>query len=110
MKEKEPKKVMIINDIDSESIERAILILRSGGTPATQTYHIVSEAQELINAYRRTVEKTQNSMAKKERRLRKGEQQMAVLGRILWATGVMAAFIFGGYLFLQGLTFLLEKF
>ena len=109
MKEKNPKKVVIINDIDSKSIEKAILILRSGGSAAAQTYHIVTEAQELINAYRKTVEKTQSCLEKKESRIRKREKQLAYLGRILWATGVMASFIFGGYLFLHGLNFLLEK-
>ena len=109
MKEKKSKKVVIINDIDSENIEKAILILRSGGTATTQTYHIVTEAQELINAYRKTVEKTHSCLEKKENRIRKREKQLAYLSRILWATGIMASFIFGGYLFLQGLNFLLEK-
>lgn len=110
MKEKNPRKVVIINDIDSESIEKAILILRSGGTPLEQTYHIVTEAQELINAYRKTIDKTQTDLSRREHRIRRTEKPAAVFVRILWATGIMSLFLFGGYLTLQGLAFLLEKF
>ncbi len=110
MKEKKPKKVVIINDIDSESIEKAILILRNGGNPEPQSYHIVTEAQEIINAYRKTVEKTQSDISRKEDHVRENKKFSAKIAPALWATGMIALFLLGGYVFLQGICFMMEKF
>lgn len=64
MKNKESKKVVIIQDIKSEAIEQAIFILRSGGQvkPAPIDYRIVTEAQNIIDSYIQTVENTKNEL------------------------------------------------
>ena len=59
MKDKKTKKVVIINDINSDTIEQAILILKNNGiaTATTAGQHIVREAGNVINSYIKTVEK-----------------------------------------------------
>lgn len=112
MKDKQSKKVVIIHDIDSESIEKAILILRSGGTttPAPAGYHIVNEAQEIINAYRKTMEKAQSEISRKENKARKPEKGASALWRSVCILGVMAGFCGFGYFMLQVVPAILEKF
>ncbi len=72
MKEKNSKRVVIIDDIDSCSIEQAIFILRNSGTvekPDKRT--IVGEAERIINAYVQTIERTQRGIGKKEKKSRR---------------------------------------
>ncbi len=57
MKDKGNKRVVIINDIDSGEIERAIFILRNGGAVQPAAYQIVTEAEKIIRAYSKTVGK-----------------------------------------------------
>jgi hypothetical protein len=111
MKDKQSKKVVIIHDIDSESIEKAILILRSGGTttPAPAGYHIVKEAQEIINAYRKTMEKNQNEIRRREKRAR-NTRNPSFLWRSLCIMGVMGIFCAFGYWMLSVVPALLNKF
>ena len=111
MKDKQSKKVVIIHNIDSESIEKAILILRSGGTatPAPAGYHIVHEAQEIIDAYRKTMEKTQNELSRQEKRARNTKNH-AFLWRSLCVMGVMGAFCAFGYWMLSVIPALIQKF
>ena len=111
MKDKQSKKVVIIHDIDSESIEKAILILRSGGTttPAPAGYHIVNEAQEIINAYRKTMEKNQNEIRRKEKRAR-STRSLSFLWRSLCVMGAMGIFCAFGYWMLSVIPALLHKF
>ncbi len=71
MKEKNSKRVVIIDEIDSGTIEQAIFILRSSGTeekPEKRT--IVGEAERIINAYVQTMERTQRGLSKRERKSR----------------------------------------
>ncbi len=75
MKEKNSKRVVIIDDIDSCSIEQAIFILRNNGTegpPERKT--IVSEAERIINAYVQTIEKAQTGIYRREERSRRKNQ------------------------------------
>ena len=67
MKDKQSKKVVIINDINSDTIERAILILRDAGTaqPVPQNSGIVAEAQNVINSYIRVTEKNRYAYQRK---------------------------------------------
>lgn len=112
MKDKQSKKVVIIHDIDSESIEKAILILRSGGTttPAPAGYHIVNEAQEIINAYRKTMEKTQSETSRKGKRAAWTEGNPSVIWRSICILSVMAGFSAFGYWMLRVMPAILEKF
>lgn len=66
MKGKKTKKVVIINDINSDTIEQAILILKNNGiaTATTAGQHIVREAGNVINSYIKTVEKTDGKSKK----------------------------------------------
>ncbi len=69
MRDRKSKKVVIINDIYSDTIEQAIFILRNNGNAVsigTGTTPIVKEAQRVINSYIETIEKTKASIAKKE--------------------------------------------
>lgn len=54
------KKVVIINDIKSEMIEQAILILRNNGRPQNMCAGagIIAEASEVINSYIKNAENT----------------------------------------------------
>ncbi len=71
MREKNSKRVVIIDDIDSSSIEQAIFILRNGGTTGREPgTSIVSEAERIINAYVQTMKKTQLGISKREERTR----------------------------------------
>lgn len=72
MGEKNSRRVVIIEDIDSNSIEQAIFILRNNGTIEKQGRGtIVREAERVINAYVQTLEKAQIGMGRKEIRSRK---------------------------------------
>lgn len=66
MKDKKTKKVVIIKDINSDTIEQAILILKNNGiaTATTAGQHIVKEAGNIINSYIKTVEKESNKLKK----------------------------------------------
>ncbi len=93
MKEKPSKRVVIINDIASDSIEQAIFILRNagiqgcgGGTPT-----IVQEAQRVINAYVETMEKTQQKISRQERKERR-KSRKHLWGRVLLALLPLAVF------------------
>lgn len=71
MKTNPSKKVVIINDIHSDTIEQAIFILRSAGEPqcgvSSSGTHMVQEAQRVINAYVKTIEKARCGVNKKEK-------------------------------------------
>ncbi len=72
MREKNSKRVVIIDDIDSGSIEQAIFILRnSGRSGKTAGASIVSEAERIIGAYVQTMEKTQLGISRQEERSRR---------------------------------------
>ena len=66
MKDKKTKKVVIINDINSDTIEQAILILKNNGiaTATTAGQHIVREAGNVINSYIKSVEKESDKLKK----------------------------------------------
>ena len=112
MKDKKSKKVVIIHDIDSKSIEKAILILRGGGvnTPAPVGYHIVQEAQQIIDDYSKTMEKTQGRISRKEEQARRSERRSGVVKRTLCVLGAMAGFCAFGYWLLTAASQILEKF
>lgn len=112
MKDKQSRKVVIINDIDSKNIEKAILILRSGGTSisAPAGYHIVTEAQDIINAYSRTVEKTQTGLDRQEHRARRTEKHSSAARRALCVLCALIAFFGIGGFVLNVIQPLLEKF
>ena len=97
MKDKQSKKVVIINDINSETIERAILILKDAGSVAAASADcgIVAEAQNIINSYIRIVEKNQNGLARCEKRLRKAKSKPHL--RTAYVIGALLAFFAAGY-------------
>ncbi len=101
MQDKHSKKVIIINDINSDAIERAILILREGKisvpSPAAGS-HIVEEAQTVINSYIRTMDKAQYNMERKEHRCRNTHSSPARIG--LW-TAFFASLVVLGYILLH---------
>ena len=72
MKEKNSKRVVIIDEIDSGTIEQAIFILRNNGTEEKPGKgSIVKEAERIINAYVHTIEGTQRGINKKEGKIRR---------------------------------------
>ncbi len=80
MKEKPSKKVVIINDIASESIEQAIFILRNGGSVSSGgTTTVVQEAQRIINAYAETMEDAHHRRDKRDN-LKKYSGRWAKIG------------------------------
>ncbi|MBQ2614795.1 MAG: hypothetical protein IJB80_05660 [Clostridia bacterium] len=102
MKDRQSKKVVIIHDIDSQSIEKAILILRSNGTatPAPANYHIVSEAERIIRAYSKTVEKADSANKEKSHTAR----------RLALGAGIFLSVFSIGYYLIRCAQMLLEKF
>ncbi len=71
MREKNSKRVVIIDQIDSDSIEQAILILRNNGVPTSRAgASIVSEAERIINSYVQTMEGTMTGFRRGEKRSR----------------------------------------
>lgn len=103
MKDRQSKKVVIIHDIDSKSIEKAILILRNNGscTPAPANYRIVDEAEKIIRAYSKTVEKA-DAQADREK---SGAARRLALG-----AGIFLSVFSIGYYLIRCAQMLLEKF
>lgn len=101
MKDKQSKKVVIINDINSDTIERAILILRDAGTaqPVPQNSGIVAEAQNVISSYIRVTEK--NRYAYPELNSKKSARRRGSCRRIIYALSALAAFFAVGYFILN---------
>ena len=72
MNGKNSRRVVIIEDIDSGSIEQAIFILRNNGSPEKpEKGAIVREAERIINAYVQTLERTKVGLGRKEERSRR---------------------------------------
>ena len=103
MKEKPSKKVVIINDIASESIEQAIFILRNGGSfsSAGGTATVVQEAQRIINAYAETMETAHAKLSRREKKEKRriilqkwGHILLALLPFITFGIGIGLAFYF----------------
>ena len=94
MKTNPSKKVVIINDIHSDTIEQAIFILRSAGEPqhgvSSSGTHMVQEAQRVINAYVKTIEKARCG-ARKRKKVRSGRD--GALRRGVCAALALLAFI-----------------
>ncbi|MBR5152064.1 MAG: hypothetical protein IKW60_00850 [Clostridia bacterium] len=109
MKDKQPRKVVIIHDIDSREIEKAILILRNGGavTPAPAKYQIVTEAEKIIRAYSRTVEKELEQKKEPEQLREKAANTLLTLG---FGIAVLLSVALSGYGVLRLIQFILEKF
>ena len=106
MKDKQSKKVVIINDIKSDAIEQAILILRSSGSSPESVppgYHIVTEAQNIINSYIQTMEKTQAGLTRREKKARASHcaaprRPASPFRRTLYVLGALLVFFAAGYL------------
>lgn len=64
MTDKKSKRVVIIDNIKSETIEQAIFILKSDTGPTAAEGSVSREAQNIINDYLRRVEGFKNSAAK----------------------------------------------
>ncbi|MBO5364994.1 MAG: hypothetical protein J6A56_05980 [Clostridia bacterium] len=100
MREKNSKRVVIIDDIDSGSIEQAIFILRNSGIPNRSAGNsIVSEAERIIHAYVQTMERTQKGISKREERSRRRKKQrswrgIASVGIALGCFAVAAGLLF----------------
>ena len=94
MKTNPSKKVVIINDVHSDTIEQAIFILRSAGEPqhgaSSSGTHMVQEAQRVINAYVKTVEKARCGV-KKQKKVRSGRD--GALRRGVCAALALLAFV-----------------
>jgi len=112
MKDRQQRKVVIIHDIDSENIEKAILILRNGGVvaPAPANYQIVTEAEKIIRSYSRTVDKSQKGLDKKETRRKRRETTANTMVAMGIGLTALLSISLGGYLVLSLLQFLIEKF
>ena len=106
MKDKQSKKVVIINDIKSDAIEQAILILRSSGSSPESVppgYHIVTGAQNIINSYIQTLEKTQAGLTRREKKARASHcaaprRPASPFRRTLYVLGALLVFFAAGYL------------
>lgn len=90
MKENSRKKVVIIDNVYSDTIEQAIFILRNGGAvgrPVEAGAGFLSEAQSIINAYAHTVERANGRSFHRERKSRKKDNGLRR------ATGVLLALL-----------------
>lgn len=109
MSDKRSKKVVIINDINSDAIERAILILRDGGTAQTlpESRGIVAEAQNVINSYIRFAEKNRYVFPEsdKNQKPRRGSRK-----GIVYAISALLAFFAVGCFILRIMDGLLINF
>lgn len=91
MKEGQSKKVIIINDIKSETVEQAILILKKSGKneASVKNSSLVQEAQNIIGAYVRAAERSEFDCGRI-----KGRARIApVVGCILALLTLLVAFI-----------------
>ncbi|MBE5041094.1 hypothetical protein [Ructibacterium gallinarum] len=109
MKEKKSKNVVIIRDIESDTIEQAIFILRGAGSPSAlqdSGYRIVTDAQNIIDAYSKTL----SSPLSRAQLHKKPSRRLKILFRCLSVFGAVAAFFSVAYLFTNLFSFILEKF
>ena len=91
MKENSRKKVVIIDDIYSDTIEQAIFILRSGGIigqTASVGAGFIKEAQSIINAYAHTVGRANERALRRERKNRKNNKTLRCASIILILLGL----------------------
>lgn len=95
MKENSRKKVVIIDDVFSDTIEQAIFILRSGGAiekAPDAGNGFLSEAQSIINAYAHTVERANEQALRRERKsCKKGSGLRRATGVVLSLFGATSA-------------------
>ena len=108
MKDKKSKNVVIIRDIASDTIEQAIFILRDAGSPASLPdagYHIVADAQNIIDAYSQSLRAPSSS-----RRRKYPPSRRKRMLRILSVAAAVIAFFSSAYFCTQLFSFLLENF
>lgn len=89
MTDKKSRRVIIINNIQSGTIDQAIFILKSDKSdvlPAGADISIANEAQNIINNYIRQVEHHKSRIQKKSRRFPGWLKFLA-------ATAIIAAFV-----------------
>lgn len=100
MNKKNSRRVVIIEDIDSNTIEQAIFILRNNGSAEkSERGTIVREAERIINAYVQTMAKAQVGISRKENRCRRekgGKGTSAMIGiACLVLAGILVLFLKG---------------
>ena len=86
MKEKNSKKVIIINEIASDTIEQAIFILKnSGGREKiiSQNSYVLAEAQNIIKNYIEKIENSPKVFCKKKKIINPKLKNALILGSTL---------------------------
>ncbi len=106
MKDKQSKKVVIINDISSDTIEQAIFILRNSGEVASvgRKSYVLAEAQNIIQNYIQTTDK-KGITAKN----RPTKGATAVLKRGIMVAGVLVVGLGMCYGILNAFGFILQN-
>lgn len=99
MTAKNARKVVIIDQVNSDIIEQAILILRSSAPkkiPISKSAPIVTQAQEIIDNYINRVNQMQLKTEKKQKRklFRKRVRQLSI-SLAAFAVTILAAFAAG---------------
>lgn len=111
MKDKQSKKVVIINDIQSDAIEKAILILRSSGSSVSGNSagrHLIAEAQKVINGYVQTVEGVQSGFCASRKSRRRGKRTVH-LRRFFYVLAAFLGFLTAAYALFHFLVPFMEK-
>lgn len=93
MIDKKSRRVVIINNIRSESIDQAIFILKDPSIKASSTFsekEIVSEAQDIIDRYMRQVERLKYPQNSKKAQKKGGLSTLMTVA--LTAAFMLAAF------------------
>lgn len=86
MKEKNSKKVIIINEIASDTIEQAIFILKNSGKevkPISQNSYVLAEAQNIIKSYIDKIENSPKGIYRKKKIISTKLKSALILGSTL---------------------------
>lgn len=94
MTDKKSRRVVIINNIDSDTIDQAIFILKSDkrdALPARANNSVAYEAQRIINNYIRQVERIKITNSAPSPRKHRGMTRIASLAAAIAAFAVLCA-------------------
>ncbi len=97
MIDKKAKKVVIINNINSDTIDQAIFILKSVLPVHSFDKNIVDEAQKIIDSYVRQVERLKDTGKSRKRKSSRSNFFSTFLTVSLTAAFMLTVFFFAVY-------------
>ena len=103
MTDSRARRVVIINNINSDTIDQAIFILKSdkkdrGGNQTCVGGDIVREAQNIINSYVRQVERLKGTSESRVRNRKKTKRRISLGAVLSLVAGLASILLIVGYM------------